>query len=257
MPDPLSRRGLMKILSLAGLTTLIGGRATAAEAPAVGDWAAQPARDGRLKFAVDIAILGHTDAPNVAGRIGDPNAKDHFGIDTRGDSFYVEGVLYAGGTIPAPTVLTPMPGMPMIPPRRNNQIVWDFKAAKPIGHWMSRGWTLINGAREPYKDTNDTVIETARVEPYLLSDHTFVFGRFDGGNLSPDMLMTSGTEGRQDPDAERVVRAVTGGTGRFAHATGQVVQTRLGRNTSNMRSLASIGAVKAPNYLFEFDLRLA
>lgn len=258
MPEQLSRRGLMRILSFAGLTTLAGVRAAGAAVPAAGaDWISKPSRDGRLKLAVDIAILGHTDAPNVAGRIGDPHAQDHFGVDTRGDSFYVEGVLYPGGTIPVPTVLTPMPGMPMIPSRRNNQVVWDFKAAKPIGHWMNRGWTLINGNREPYKDTNDTVIETARREPYLLSDHTFVFGRFDEGNLSPDMLMTSGTEGRSDPDAEAVVRAVTGGTGRFAHARGQVVQTRLGRNTSTMRSLASIGAIKAPNYRFEFDLRLA
>ena len=234
------------------------GRVSAepASGSASADWRAKASRDGEVKFSVDVAILGHTDAPNSGGRLGDPQSHDFFGTDARGDSFYVEGLIYPGGTIPTPTGLTPMPGMASAPPRRNNKIVWDFKAAKPVGHWFSRGWVLINANPTPYTDSNGTVIDSARTEPYLLADHTFVFGLYDKDHLSPDMLATSGTEGRMDPDAEAAVRAVTGGTGRFAHVSGEVIQTRVGRNTSTLRSLAKLGAVSAPNYRFEFALKI-
>ena len=251
------RRSLMNLLGLAGLSGL-GGAALAESAASAAnpDWRTSASRDGKVKFSVDVAILGHTDAPNSGGRIGDPQSHNFFGTDARGDSFYVEGLLYAGGTIPTPTGLTPMPGMPDAPARRNHKIVWDFKAAKPIGHWFSRGWVLINANPTPYTDSNGTVIDSARTEPYLLADHTFTFGLYDPEHLSPEMLATSGTEGRMDPDAEAAVRAVTGGTGRFANVTGQVTQTRVGRNTSTLRSLAKLGAVSAPNYRFEFDLKV-
>ena len=258
MAEKINRRGLMGLLGLVGLSGLSGRSlaADSANAGGGGDWRSHAGRDGKLKFTVDVAILGHTDAPNSAGRIGDPQSHDFFGTDARGDSFYVEGLLYPGGTIPTPTGLTPMAGMPDAPPRRNHKIVWDFKAAKPTGHWFSRGWVLINANPKPYIDSNGTAIDSARVEPYLLADHTFAFGNYDTDNLSPELLVTSGTEGRRDPDAEAAIRAVTGGTGRFANATGQVTQTRVGRNTSTLRSLAKLGAVSAPNYRFEFDLKL-
>ena len=257
MIDKFNRRGLLRLAGLFGMSSLIGGAAGSVSAAAESDWHSKPGRDGRLKFSIDVATLGHTDAPNTAGRIGDPQSHDFFGTDARGDSFYVEGLVYAGGTIPRPTGLTSMAGMPNAPARRNHKIVWDFKGAQPIGHWFSRGWILINANPAPYTDTNGTAIDKTRIEPYLLADHTFTFGLYEAGNLSPEILVTSGTEGRADPDAEAAVRAVTGGTGRFANVTGQVVQTRVGRNTSILRSLAKLGPVSAPNYRFEFDLRLA
>jgi hypothetical protein len=253
-----NRRGLMGILGLLGAGVLRAPvSATPTGAQGSPDWRTAPSHDGHIRFGIDVAVLGHTDAQNTAGRIGDPQSHDFFGTDARGDNFFVEGLIYPAGTIPVPTGLTPMPGMADAPPRRNHKIVWDFTAAKPIGHWFNRGWVLINANPRPYTDSNGTPIDTARVEPYLLSDHTFAFGLFDDPALSPDLLTTSGTEGRRDPDAEAVVRAITGGTGRFARATGQVTQSRVGRNTSTLRSLAKLGAVSAPNYRFEFDVKLA
>ena len=68
-------------------------------------------------------------------------------------------------------------------------------------------------------DPAGTVVETARIEPHLLSEHTFVLGRF-----------------------------------RFAR--GEVMQTRVGRNTTPLRSFSERGDVLSPNYRFEFVLRL-
>src|SRR5208283_697752 len=120
MIEKLNRRGLMGLLGLLGVSGVTGGLAATSTAPE-GDWRAKVGRDGKIKFAVDVAVLGHTDAPNSGGRIGDPQSHDFFGTDARGDSFYVEGLIYPGGTIPTPTGLTAMPGMPDAPPRRNHK----------------------------------------------------------------------------------------------------------------------------------------
>ena len=245
--------------AVAGVAGASGGSGPAASgtrvppAPAV---AIRRKRGGGAELTLDMAILGHTDAPNSAGRIGDPRTQEYFRIDTRGDNYFVEGVLYPGGTIPVPTVPTSISVFRQAPPKLHNQVVWDFKAAKPIGHYFDRGWVLINGNRTPYVDTNGTVIETARSEPHMLSEHTFVLDLLRPDNLSPEMLITKGLQNGNDPDVERVVRAVVGGTGRFAHASGEVVVTRLGRNTSPLRSFSNMGNVMSPNYRFEFDLRL-
>ena len=245
----INRRGMMQLLGLASAGLIGGERA----ARAASDWIGAAAHDGSLTFTVDVAVLGHTDAQNTAGRIGDPKA--FLDTDARGDVFYVEGLVYPGGTIPKPTHKTGMPAFPQAPPKLNNEVVWDFKAAKPAGHWLDRGWVLFNGNRKPYTDHQGTVIDPMRMEPRLLSDQTFVFGHFDSAHLSPEMIVTSGVENGVDPDSDMVTRAVTGGTGRFAHVSGQVTQSRLGRNTSTLRSLTAVG-VGAPNFRFVFDLKL-
>ncbi|HVN45572.1 MAG TPA: hypothetical protein VMT66_09980 [Steroidobacteraceae bacterium] len=249
-----NRRGLLQMagsLGFGAYAVTRGGDAAAAAAEP--SWQSKPAADGSLRFFMDVAVLGHTDAQNTAGRIGDP--KRFLDTDARGDNFYVEGNLYPGGTIPAPTTATGMPAFPQAPPRLNNEVVWDFKPAEPLGHWLCRGWVLFNGSTTPYKDSKGTVIDTTRMQPRLLSEQTFVFGRFDAAHLSPDMLLTSGPENGLDPDTDRVVRAVVGGTGRFKAARGEVTQTRIGRNTSALRSLSAIG-VGAPNFHFAFDIKV-
>ena len=262
------RRRLMQLLGLGGAASLLAaGESRAADtraaapgmlpAPADSSFALVRGKDGLTRLTVDMAVLGHTDAPDPSGRIGDPRSQDYFRIDSRGDSYYVEGLLYPGGTLPAPTRPTGLPVFKNAPPKLNNEVVWDFKAAQPTGRWLNRGWVLINGSPEPYRDSAGTEIDRARREPHLLSEHTFVLGSFGAKTLSPEMLITSGVENGNDPDDETIIRAVIGGTGRFRHASGQVVQTRVGRNTSILRSFSQLGNVASPNYRFEFELRLA
>ncbi len=259
------RRRVLRLMGLATLSAAAGSAGAAREASTAGTGSRVPAatafalrskRSGGAELTIDMAILGHTDAPNSAGRIGDPKSQEYFRIDSRGDNYFVEGVLYPGGTIPAPTVPTPISVFRQAPPKLNNQVVWDFKAAKPTGHYFDRGWVLINGNPTPYVDVNGTTVDTARSEPHMLSEHTFVLDLLRPDNLSPEMLITKGLQNGNDPDAERVVRAVVGGTGRFAHASGEVLVTRLGRNTTPLRSFSNMGNVMSPNYRFEFDLRI-
>lgn len=258
MSDPLDRRAVLALLATGAAAAGTAATASNSAMSRVDTWQAKPDPRGVLRFAIDIAVLGHTDAPNPGGRIGDPRSQDYFNIDARGDNYYCEGLIYLAGTLPLPTVPTALAVFPGAPLKLHNQVVWDFKStAKAIGHWFNRGWVLINGNGTPYTDPSGTVVDARRVEPHLLSDHTFVFGQFGPRSLSPETLITSGVENGNDPDIETVTRAVTGGTGRFAHARGQVVQTRLGRNTTNLRSFANKGDIKAPNYRLAFDLKLS
>jgi hypothetical protein len=212
--------------------------------------------DGTHSLVVDIAVLGHTDAADDNGRIGPKDSQNYFGIDVRGDTYFVESLLYPGGTIPSPTVPTPLSAMPNAPTRLNNQVVWDFTAARPIGHHFNRGWVLINGQKEPNRDTRGTIVEEMRTVPHLLSTHNFLLGLLGPTNLSPPMLVTAGVENGNDPDDEFVVRAVKGGTGPFRFARGTVRQQRIGRNTTTLRTFSKFRDVFAPNYRFTFTLSL-
>lgn len=207
----------------------------------------------RGRLVIDMAVLGHSDAPDPSGRIGDKATQNYFGIDTRGDSYFVAGLLYPGGTIPMPTKPTGISVFPNAPPRLHNEMVWDFTAARPAGHHFNRGWVLINGAA-PTPDTRGTPIDLPRQVPHLLSTHSFFLGDFSADNLSPPMLVTQGVENGNDPDVEIVQRAIAGGTGPFRFVRGQVRQERLGRNSTGLRSFSKAGDVLAPNYRFTFEL---
>ncbi len=253
-----SRRTLLKMAGTTGLLATGGpvlAQATRLIMPQPADWLRiEPDANGIVRFSVDVAVIGNSDAIDASGRIGPKDSQDYFNIDVRGDTYQVEGALYPGGTIPDPTVLTE--GRRGKKPSVQYQLNWDFKAAQPVGHWLSRGWVLINGNREPVTDTLGTVVETARTEPHLLSEHNYVFGRFGPDNLSPEMLISSGVEDGDDVDKEIITRAITGGTGRFRNVTGQVVERRLGRNTSVLRSFSDFPGAYSPNYRFEFELKL-
>jgi hypothetical protein len=211
---------------------------------------------GVAEFALDMAVLGHTDAADTSGRIGPRDTQNYFGIDTRGDSYYFEGHLYPGGTIPDPTTPATLSVAPNAPARLNNEVVWDFTRARPIGLLAGRGWVTINGAREPYRDARGTVVEPPRREPHLLSTQTFFLGLFAPDLLTPPTLVVAGLENGNDPDREAVTRAVTGGTGPFRFARGEVRQQRIGRNTTALRTFSSYANVFAPNYRFHFRLTL-
>lgn len=135
--------------------------------------------------------------------------------DLRGSTFSVEGALYPEGTI--------------------SGTGFDPGAVAPTGHWLCRGWFLIHPGRP---------------EPHVVTTQEYVLGRIGPDRLfPPDQLASSGMEGAED-ERQPAIRSVIGGTGRFAGATGEVVQHGLGTNTT---TLATIG-VPAPNFRFVFDL---
>jgi hypothetical protein len=211
---------------------------------------------GEAWFTLDMAVLGHTDAADTSGRIGPKGTQNYFGHDVRGDSYYFEAHLYPGETIPRPRTPTALSVFRSAPPKLNNEVVWDFRPARPIGFVAGRGWVTINGAAEPYRDARGTEVEQTRREPHLLSTQTFFLGMPTPDLLTPPTLIVGGLENGNDPDREPVMRAVAGGTGPFRFARGEVRQERIGRNTTALRTFSSYANVFAPNYRLHFRIRL-
>lgn len=126
-----------------------------------------------------------------------------------GTPFVVEGVIYEGGTFEAEGANSGLDadGTPQFPDR-------------VIGRWICRGWFLEAGG---------TLVATTQIY-----------------DLDPDRpgaktLISDGLEFALESSFER---AVTGGTGKFHRASGQVTQENIGVNDTG-----------AGNFTFHFDLR--
>lgn len=198
----------------------------------------------RLELEYDVAVLGHTSYdneaaaanrhPDYAKRVPERFMEGFMKSDLRGGMQYHEGLIYPGGTISAP--------------KGRREVVWRFERP-PIGTFFDRGWVVINNKSEPPF--------VPRPEPHLLS-HTdyYLGGVVVAGNLTPpDMIATVGLQ-HDDHDKAVFLRAVVGGTGRFATARGQMRQSSLGYNTSQLRGsfLPDGLTVPSPNFRIRFEL---
>lgn len=239
MDDSSSRRTMLqRFAALAGV-----GALAAASSPA------KSAGEKTMRhetLVIDVAVLGHTNYDNESGaanlhpdyvnRVKGKSRDGFLKSDTRGSMFYFEGVIYPGGTIPDPSADDP------------DGVIWDFPK-EPMGTFFDRGWVVINNKSDgPY---------VARPDPHLLSHADYYLGGIVGpDNLTPtDMIATVGLENGTPPN-DVVTRAVVGGTGRYATASGQVVQRRVGRNTTPIRGLDLPYGFEppSPNYRLTFDL---
>jgi hypothetical protein len=143
----------------------------------------------RGDLVLDVACLGQTLALDMGA------ALDAGSGDLRGVGFFVEGLIYRSGTIPAG------PG-------------FDPASAEAVGTWLCRGWFMLHGGRP---------------EPHVVSTQEYMLGVVTPTNPTPrDQLVSSGTEG----GVLRAVRSVIGGTGRYRRARGEVVQHLIGTNTT-------------------------
>ena len=133
--------------------------------------------------------------------------------DLRGLSFYVEGLIFPAGTI--------LPG----------SADFDPSSVPPIGHWLCRGWFM----NYP-----------SRMAPGAVTTQEYLLSVIDSvENPSPlDTLVSSGLEG----GANVFTRAVVGGSGRYRHARGEVVQETIGMNTT----ILNVFNENAPNFRFYF-----
>lgn len=137
--------------------------------------------------------------------------------DMRGSTFSVEGLIYPAGTVP--------------------DSGFDPTIAAGIGTWMCRGWF---------------VIAPGRPEPHVITTQEYLFGDISTARLyPPDQLVSSGLEGSKD-ESQVAVRSVTGGTGRYAGATGVAFQHGNGTNTTTLGPGGALGP--APNFRFDFHL---
>lgn len=204
----LGRRGLFT----RGLA--LGGAAAAASLLAASPAAA--GKDGKHSrtLVYDVAMLGES-MKVIAG----PDIND---IDLRGTTFYVEGPIYPGGTIP------------------DGRADWDPSqhTDKEIGRWFDYG---------------SFMLYPGRFNPHLISSMTHIFGLItDENNFPADQITSFGTEASATQDTKPSTRAITGGTGRFIGASGQIALYGNGSNVTNENVFGRIAA--APNLRFVFTL---
>lgn len=199
-----------------------------------------------LELTIDVAVLGHTSYDDESGALNrhpdyvsrDPQkSRDGFKkSDLRGTSFFHEGLVYPGGTIAEPKT-----------PR---DVQWNFEKP-PQGTFFDRGWVLINNLAEPPY--------VPRTEPHLLSHTDYYLGGVVGSdNLTPsDMIATVGMQ-HDNSGAGTFLRAVVGGTGKYATVRGQLWQTHWGNNSSALQGAYLPPGVKipSPNFRIRFELYL-
>jgi hypothetical protein len=220
--DVLGRRNMLRrslalgaggVAAAAALPLLASYPASGATATSAAPAASAARAAGRRTEVFDVAMLGDSllivPGPNI----------DNF--DLRGTTFYVEGPVYPGFTIP------------------NEQTDWD-----PAQH------TDLEIGR--YFDIGSFMLYRARLNPHLYSVMTHLFGLITpDDNFPPDQINSIGTEASATQDTKPSIRSIVGGTGRYVGATGQI---SLFGNGSNVTQSNVLGAVRpAPNLRFFFN----
>jgi hypothetical protein len=166
-------------------------------------------------LVLDCALLGDTLRMVIAPGSHPPS-------DHAGTVFVVEGLLYPAGTIGGDG--------------------FDPAAAPPIGTWFCRGW-FIDSATRP--------------QPGVLTTQEYLLGEITPKRLfPPDQLTSHGLEQTALPTFDPTqpgIRSVIGGTGRYAGASGEVIQRFVGHNTTKLGPAGVIGP--APSFRFDFQLR--
>ena len=160
----------------------------------------------------DVAMLGDTHR-----LIPGPGVDD---FDLRGTTYYVDGIIYPAGTIPGGTE------------------VFDSAAHADlaIGTWVSTGHFIWS---------------TDRFQPHRFSIQQHIFGQITPDNLFPvNQIASQGTESSRTQDTLPSTRVITGGSGDYIGATGQITQYGLGKNTTVIDVLGS--KQLAPNFRFHF-----
>ena len=157
--------------------------------------ASLPSPVGRL--AVDVAMDGATWRMNDSSN---PFFPVFTGALARGNTFIVSGNIYPLGTLKAGGAFGGGAANPSGP-----------ETPGPIGTWVCRGTFNL--------DIGDIA---AGGFPHVTSTQVFTF-------MSGEVVVTEGPEGGAE-----VLRSVIGGAGRLRHAGGDVVETPLGVNTSNL-----------------------
>lgn len=155
----------------------------------------------RADLVVEVACLGETFSPVFPGPPYAPKQStpppDVGGTDSRGASFFVEGLIYHAGTIP-------------------DGAGFDPASASGGGVWLCRGWFMSH---------------TGRVHPHVVTTQEYLFGLPTAAQPSPaHTLVSSGVEG----GIALAHRAVIGGSGRHRHARGDVQQLTIGTNTTEI-----------------------
>ncbi len=213
--DKIARRGFLKLGTL-GIGAL--GIATAATVNV------QKAEAQRRRFAIDVSCDANSirfegpTGPNPDNPEGDPGPHPYYGA-----SFVVQGVIYSEGTLRTAgfesTGLTP-DGTPEFPDR-------------VIGQWTCRGW-FVGDSKDPARGGIFTP-----TGPFVATTQIY---NLDTENQGDKLLISDGVE-LIDLNVP-FKRPITGGTGIYRKARGEVTQSAIGANQTGL-------------FNFSFDFRTA
>ncbi len=211
--DKIARRGFLKFGTLA-IGALGLGSATA-----VGVKNAEA--QGRRSLEIDVCCNANSirfegpQGPNPDNPVGDPGPHPYYGA-----SFVVQGVIYPGGTLPSSGSGLLPDGSPEFPD-------------SVIGKWTCRGWFIgdsTDDARGGILTPTGPFVATTQI--YDLDTET----------PGERMIISDGVE-LIDLNVP-FKRPITGGTGIYRKARGEVTQTAIGANQTGLF-----------NFTFDFRLR--
>jgi hypothetical protein len=169
----------------------------------------------------DTQIVAFDVAENMSRFTFDPSLADDDGLPKYGAAFITQGYIYPSGTL-----------------NEGNGVLADGSPEFPdkvIGQWTCRGWYVAEGA-------------LTKSGPMVMTTQVYSVGEGLGD-------ATFVTEGYELADVGVAIeRAITGGTGPYQEARGQIEQTFLGFNASegvNLHVVADIRdvAAGAPGFL--------
>lgn len=209
------RRNFLKGAGFVGAGVAAGALAGGVAGAAVSDGGG----GSRTRLTIEVACLGHTvrvlPYPALSGILDMFGSLDQF--DVRGSPWWVEGWIYPAGTIT---------GYGFIPVEEDR-----------IGSWFCRGHFLASPDRP---------------DPHLSTMQEYYFGGLEQDPMGSKTLASQGVEGRNTEDWS-ATRVVTGGTGVYRGARGEVTQTQISRNSTAM---PGEDGGNAPNFRFDFDIDL-
>lgn len=212
--DKVARRGFLK------LSTLGIGALGIAGAAAVTTKRAEAMSMPQIDVACDATSIRFEgpQGPNPDNPVGDPGPHPYYGA-----SFVVQGVIYTAGTLRTPGF-------------ENSGLLGDGTPEFPenvLGKWTCRGW-FIGDSNDPARGGLFTP-----TGPFVATTQIY-----DVSNPSNPATRIVTSEGLELIDLNVPFnRAITGGSGSFKNARGNVTQTGIGANPTGLF-----------NFTFDFDL---
>ena len=222
MSSKLSRRNFLT-LGASTVAVMLAGRSGAAVA--VAD------EQRRIKGRRALDVCCNANSIRFVGPQG-PNPNDPVDLGPHpyyGASFIVQGTIYPAGTL----------SMDL-----NSGLSMDGRAEFPdlvVGKWICRGWFIGDSDGDGFITPDDDDAKGGIFTPAGKFVATTQIYDLDPDRPGSQTLVSDGVE-LIDLDTP-FRRAVTGGTGRFSRAKGQVVQTAVGINATGLF-----------NFKFDFEI---
>lgn len=215
MPSKLNRRNFLT-LGASTAATLVVARSGTAGADSDGHRKAKGRRGIDVSCNANSIRFVGPQGPNPDNPAGDPGPHPYYGA-----SFVVQGTIYPAGTLSSLGL--------------NSGLFPDGRAEFPdlvVGNWICRGWFVGDSDGDGFITPDD---ENARGGIFTPTGKFVATTQIYDLDLESPGSQTLVSDGVELIDLNTpFTRAVTGGSGRFRSAKGQVIQTAVGVNATGL-----------------------